>query len=168
MGKTVFVVNPKSANGKTAGEVEALRQRATAILSDVELVLTERQGHATELCARAIDADGFAEVTFDGVLKVVLQRSGMDSVDADVARRELQQKVQSAIATFRTGLGERERAILDERLLADDPVTLQAIGDRFGTTREAVRQAEARLMSRLKSHLQSVIGDLTSVRIGPG
>jgi len=89
------------------------------------------------------------------------------SVEEEVARRELQQKVQAALATFREGLGERERAILDERLLADDPVTLQAIGDRFGTTREAVRQAEVRLMARLKSHLTEEFGDLTSVRIGP-
>jgi DNA-directed RNA polymerase sigma subunit (sigma70/sigma32) len=46
-------------------------------------------------------------------------------------------------------------------------VTLQAIGDRFGTTREAVRQAEVRLMARLKTHLQDEFPDLTSVRIGP-
>jgi len=89
------------------------------------------------------------------------------SVEEEVARRELQQKVQVALASFREGLGERERAILDERLLADDPVTLQAIGDRFGTTREAVRQAEVRLMARLKSHLQTQFPDLSSVRIGP-
>ncbi|HJQ97006.1 MAG TPA: sigma-70 family RNA polymerase sigma factor [Candidatus Polarisedimenticolaceae bacterium] len=89
------------------------------------------------------------------------------SVEEEVARRELQQKVQVALATFREDLSERERAILDERLLADDPVTLQAIGDRFGTTREAVRQAEVRLMARLKSHLQTQFPDLSSVRIGP-
>jgi RNA polymerase sigma-32 factor len=89
------------------------------------------------------------------------------SVEEEVARRELQQKVQAALATFREDLSERERAILDERLLADDPVTLQAIGDRFGTTREAVRQAEVRLMARLKSHLQTQFPDLSSVRIGP-
>ena len=89
------------------------------------------------------------------------------SVEEEVARRELQQKVQTALAAFREGLGERERAILDERLLSEDPVTLQTIGDRFGTTREAVRQAEVRLMARLKTHLQTEIGDLTSVRIGP-
>ena len=83
------------------------------------------------------------------------------------ARRDLQQKVQAAIATFRAGLNDRERAILDERLLADEPATLQVIGDRFGTTREAVRQAEVRLMGRLKTHLQAAIGDLTSVQIGP-
>ena len=70
-------------------------------------------------------------------------------------------------ARFRAGLGERERAILDERILADDPLTLQALGDRFGTTREAVRQAEARLMARLKSFIEEELGDLASIRIGP-
>lgn len=89
------------------------------------------------------------------------------SVEEQVARRELQQKMQVALAAFRTGLNERERAILDERLLSDDPVTLQVIGDRFGTTREAVRQAEARLMARLKVHLQGEFGELASVRVSP-
>jgi RNA polymerase sigma-32 factor len=88
------------------------------------------------------------------------------TVEEDVARRELQGKVKAAIDRFRHGLGERELAILDERLLSEDPVTLQVIGDRFGTTREAVRQAETRLMSRLKQHLMGEIGDLESVRIG--
>jgi DNA-directed RNA polymerase sigma subunit (sigma70/sigma32) len=41
------------------------------------------------------------------------------------------------------------------------------LGDRFGTTREAVRQAEARLMTRLKEFLRTAIGDLESIRIGP-
>jgi RNA polymerase sigma-32 factor len=89
------------------------------------------------------------------------------TVEEDVARRELQDKVKSAIGRFRHGLGDRDRAILDERLLSDDPVTLQVIGDRFGTTREAVRQAEARLMARLKEHLMGEIGDLESIRVGP-
>jgi RNA polymerase sigma-32 factor len=89
------------------------------------------------------------------------------TVEEDVARRELQDKVKAAIDRFRHGLGERELAILDERMLSEDPATLQAIGDRFGTTREAVRQAETRLMARLKEHLMAEIGDLKSVRIGP-
>jgi RNA polymerase sigma-32 factor len=89
------------------------------------------------------------------------------TVEEDVARRELQGKVKAAIDRFRHGLGERELAILDERLLSEDPVTLQVIGDRFGTTREAVRQAEARLMARLKEHLMGEIGDLESIRVGP-
>ena len=89
------------------------------------------------------------------------------TVEEDVARRELQDKVQAAIGRFRTGLNERERAILDDRLLSEDPATLQTIGERFGTTREAVRQAEVRLMARLKEFLQGEIGELSSIRIGP-
>ena len=88
------------------------------------------------------------------------------TVEEDVARRELQDKVKAAIERFRHGLLARERVILDERLLSDEPVTLQMIGDRFGTTREAVRQAEARLMSRLRDHLKVEIGDLKSIRVG--
>jgi RNA polymerase sigma-32 factor len=89
------------------------------------------------------------------------------SVEEDVARRELQEKVQLAMSRFRVGLSDRELTILDERLLSDEPATLQAIGEKFGTTREAVRQAETRLMARLKEFLQAEIGDLTSIRIGP-
>jgi RNA polymerase sigma-32 factor len=89
------------------------------------------------------------------------------SVEENVARRELQEKVQAAMSRFRVGLNDRERTILDERLLSDEPATLQAIGEKFGTTREAVRQAETRLMARLKEFLKAEIGDLTSIRIGP-
>lgn len=89
------------------------------------------------------------------------------SVEEEVARRELQQKVAQALEKFREDLSDRERAILDERLLSEDPVTLQQIGDRFGTTREAVRQAEGRVMARLKAFLREEIGDLASIRIGP-
>jgi RNA polymerase sigma-32 factor len=88
------------------------------------------------------------------------------TVEEDVARRELQDKVKAAIDRFRRGIGERERVILDERLLSDEPVTLQVIGDRFGTTREAVRQAEARLMARLREHLRGEIGNVESIRLG--
>jgi RNA polymerase sigma-32 factor len=88
--------------------------------------------------------------------------------DETVARGELQQRAERAIAEFREGLSERERAILERRILSDDPETLQRLGDRFGTTREAVRQAEARLMKRLKAFMRDKLGDVGEVEIGPG
>ena len=96
-----------------------------------------------------------------------LLASAAPSAEEEVARRDLQERVQASIARFREGLGDRDRALLDERLLAEEPVTLQEIGDRFGTTREAVRQAETRLMARLRTHLTGEIGDLASVKVGP-
>jgi RNA polymerase sigma-32 factor len=89
------------------------------------------------------------------------------TVEEQVARRELQEKVQGTLARFRDTLGERERTILDLRILSEDPATLQDLGDRFGTTREAVRQQEARLMTRLRAFVKEELGDLAGVRIGP-
>ncbi|MBZ5640407.1 MAG: sigma-70 family RNA polymerase sigma factor [Acidobacteriia bacterium] len=93
--------------------------------------------------------------------------AGGPTVEEQVARRELGEKVQASIRRFRGGLSDRDRAILDDRILSEDPLTLQALGERFGTTREAVRQAEVKLMNRLKAHLAEELGDLGSIRIGP-
>lgn len=93
--------------------------------------------------------------------------SEQPTVEEQVARRELQEKVQATLGRFRETLGERERTILDLRILSEDPATLQELGDRFGTTREAVRQQEARLMTRLRAFVQEELGDLAGVRIGP-
>lgn len=50
-------------------------------------------------------------------------------------------------------MNEKEQFLLDARLLAEEPLTLQEIGDKYGTTREAVRQMEARLMQKIKRTL---------------
>jgi len=83
------------------------------------------------------------------------------------ARNELQQRAEDSLGRFRVGLNERETVLLDRRILAEDPQTLQELGDRFGITREAVRQAEGRLMKRLRAFLREDLGDLGQIRIGP-
>jgi RNA polymerase sigma-32 factor len=56
---------------------------------------------------------------------------------------------------FRDTLDERDKAIFDSRLLAEDPVTLRELGERFDVSRERVRQLEADLKNRLKEFLTS-------------
>lgn len=46
-------------------------------------------------------------------------------------------------------LGERERHILVERRLKDDPLTLEDLGQHYGISRERVRQIEARALEKL-------------------
>ena len=43
--------------------------------------------------------------------------------------------------------------------LAEDPLTLQRLGEEFGVSRERVRQLEARLAGRLREYLKSELGD---------
>lgn len=54
------------------------------------------------------------------------------------------------IEKIKPNLNERENYILQKRLLADEPMTLQEIGDQYGITREAARQMEARLIDKIK------------------
>ena len=88
------------------------------------------------------------------------------TVEDDVARRELQRRMEGLMEAFREGLNERETLILDRRILNDSPQSLQSLGDRFGTSREAVRQAEARLLKKLKGFLKEELGDLGGWELG--
>ena len=53
-------------------------------------------------------------------------------------------------------LNDRERAILGQRLLAEEPCTLVVIAAQFGVSRERIRQIEAELMVKLRVILQQV------------
>ena len=61
----------------------------------------------------------------------------------------LRNKVGKALA----GLSEKELYIAEKRLMADEPVTLQDIGNKFGVSRERARQIEAATIKKLKAHL---------------
>ncbi len=61
--------------------------------------------------------------------------------------------LKSKIEEIRPELSEREKIILDERILNDEPLTLQEIGEKHGITREAVRQMEVRVMKKIKSKM---------------
>jgi RNA polymerase sigma-32 factor len=129
-------------------------------VTDVRQALESRDVSLDE----PLGADGGAE---DRRQVDVLPDESVTGAEELVARNELQERAERAIAEFRRGLTEREAAILDRRILNDDPETLQAIGERFGTTREAVRQAETRLMKRLTKFMRERLGDLGQVKIGP-
>ena len=47
--------------------------------------------------------------------------------------------------------------------MADDPLTLQELGDRFGISRERVRQLEQRLTGRLREFLKGELGDAANL-----
>lgn len=58
-------------------------------------------------------------------------------------------------------LNEKERYILQNRLLSDDPATLREIGERYHITRERVRQLEARLLQKIKQQFSIELKDFS-------
>lgn len=79
------------------------------------------------------------------------------STDELLANEELIAILQEKVAELEPDLSEREKIILKERLLNDEPLTLQEIGEKYGITREAVRQMEVRLLKKIKDKM----GNLT-------
>lgn len=74
-------------------------------------------------------------------------------MDEELGLREELARLQEEINAIRPSLSEKELYLLESRLLADEPLTLQEIGEKYGTTREAVRQMEARLLQKIRERL---------------
>ena len=53
------------------------------------------------------------------------------------------------------GLNDRERHILSERRLKDDPKTLEALSQEYGISRERVRQIEVRAFEKLQRAMRN-------------
>jgi RNA polymerase sigma-32 factor len=86
--------------------------------------------------------------------------AGADETLGDEQLRRLFRQKLDAFA--RTLTDERERAILEKRLLPPEgvtPLTLQDIGKEFGLTRERARQIEAKLTARLRDYVRAEMPD---------
>ncbi|HEY6560756.1 MAG TPA: RNA polymerase factor sigma-32 [Polyangiaceae bacterium] len=76
---------------------------------------------------------------------------------------EIQEIVRERLEEFRKTLAGKDVAIFDKRLVSEEPMTLQQLGDEFGVSRERVRQLEARLTGRLRDYLRETLGDAVEV-----
>jgi RNA polymerase sigma-32 factor len=96
-----------------------------------------------------------APATADGTGTLIDLQADHSEVmpDEQVNHAEELSLLKEHIDRIRPSLNERELYILDKRLLADDPVTLQDFGDKYGVTREAARQLEARLIEKIKKQM---------------
>ncbi len=81
-------------------------------------------------------------------------------VDDLLADAEAKAILQEKLKRFREGLKGKEAVIFDHRLLTDEPMTLQEIGDQFGISRERIRQIESRLKKKLRAYLEEEVEDL--------
>lgn len=87
------------------------------------------------------------------------ESTGEPGVDETLGHFEEMEVLRENIEKIRPTLNEKETFILEKRVLADEPLTLQDIGDHFGTTREAVRQLEARLIGKIRAAVTSSLGE---------
>ncbi len=75
---------------------------------------------------------------------------------------QLKELLRDKLDRFRETLSSREKNILEKRLLAESPVTLQEIGEEYGISRERVRQLEERLKKTMLGFLRKEMPDLSA------
>ncbi|HVY45837.1 MAG TPA: RNA polymerase factor sigma-32, partial [Minicystis sp.] len=93
------------------------------------------------------------------VSRLELMPSGSSGPDTALEAREMGELVHDRMERFRETLKGKDVEIFDKRMVAEEPLTLQELGDEFGISRERVRQLEARLMSKLRQYLKEELGD---------
>jgi RNA polymerase sigma-32 factor len=87
------------------------------------------------------------------------------SVDEKIAHGEFRELLERRFAEFAETLSDRERIILKQRLIADEPETLQQIADLYGISREAVRVAEKKLIAKLKKYMIESFRDVREIEV---
>jgi RNA polymerase sigma-32 factor len=88
-----------------------------------------------------------------------LSTDNAPSIEDDVAKKEMEALLHQKIAEFRKKMSERELEIFDQRIFSDTPVTLQEIGDRYGISRERVRQVEKNVIKKMRDFFKKEIPD---------
>ena len=98
---------------------------------------------------RDVSLDAFVNDDSDATHIDYLTYDGEDQETA-LIRKEEMDILKSHIAGALNKLTEKEKYIIKKRVMADDPMTLQEIGDRYKITRERARQIEKQALKKLR------------------
>jgi RNA polymerase sigma-32 factor len=77
------------------------------------------------------------------------------SADQSLEEDELKRILIKKLPEFEKTLKEKEQAIFKERLMSEEPKTLQEVADKFGLTRERARQIEVQVIQKLKTFFKN-------------
>ncbi|MCT4640870.1 MAG: RNA polymerase factor sigma-32 [Bacteriovoracaceae bacterium] len=96
--------------------------------------------------------NGESDQTFAGTIE-----DGADSLDDQLSSLMDTELLKENLEVFLSELKDRDREIFKERLLSEVPPSLQKIAERYGVSRERIRQIEERLMNKLKVYMSDII-----------
>ena len=88
-------------------------------------------------------------------------RSPSPTPEDETSSSEIRERAQGAVNGAVDGLDAREQLIVRERLMKEEPPTLQELGARLGVSKERVRQIEERARGKLRTEL-SELADLVA------
>jgi RNA polymerase sigma-32 factor len=154
--KLFFNLNKEKARLTAMGiEPTSLEIAKSLHVDEKEVIDMDRRLSSAEasLDAPVGDNDGRS------VSRLELMPSAGSGPEAAFAEQEVNTLLRARLGEFRATLAGKDVIIFDKRMNAEDPLTLQELGDEFGISRERVRQLEARLTGKLRVYLKETLGD---------
>ena len=152
--KKLFFNLRKAKSNIGAIEEGDLTPAHTAKLAD-QLGVTEKE--VTEMNRRLTGPDS----SLNAPLRTESENEWQDWLADDMpdqetrlAEREERSDRHEALTNALDTLSERERDIIQERRLKDEPATLEELSQKYGVSRERVRQIEVRAFEKLQAAMQ--------------
>lgn len=139
----------KDAIKKLGGESDIIQETARSLnVSEQEVTEMEArlQGEYS-LDAEILGSEGLT------MLEIVPDERA--NQEEELIRNQVAQQLHKQVATVVESLNDKERFIVENRITAEDPMTLQEIAKYFSISRERVRQIEANMLKKMKSSLSS-------------
>jgi len=145
--------------GTTKGERRALRAYRRSNTTD-PAALAKVSGLSEERIRLLLPLLSGREVSLDAStndMPSVLDRLPTDTMspEDEASAHEITAQAGRAVRAAVEELDERERMIVKERLMTEDPPTLQELGNRLGVSKERVRQLEERARTKLRGELSA-------------
>lgn len=136
----------EEGEGSMDERVKALAEELDVGVEEVEQMYERIRGRDLSLDARVGEEQ---ETTFMDFLADFAPNQ--EERLADKERREIiKRMVEEALEQ----LSQRERTVVEKRLMAEEPMTLQELGQVFNVSRERVRQIELSALKKLKQSLE--------------
>jgi len=95
---------------------------------------------------------------------VDLLPAGIPSLDERLGDKELRALFAEKLGEFRLSLDGRNREIFEKRMMAERPLTLREIGQKYNISPERVRQIEEEILTKAREFLQREIPDFDAYK----
>ncbi|MDJ0761896.1 MAG: RNA polymerase factor sigma-32 [Myxococcota bacterium] len=151
--KLFFNLNKERARLKALGMEPTAGLLAERLnVSESEVIDMERRLHGQDvsLDTEINNGDGRSLTRMD-----LLTDETSSLQDEQIQNARFDDMVHDHLEQFAEPLTDKEDYIFRKRLIVEDPLTLQEIGDHFGISRERVRQIEKRLIGKLRNYLKA-------------
>src|SRR3990170_314057 len=125
--KKLFYRNPSELTSN-AGEESAGGEDSAVFFDDLSLNAAVSENGATHM--------------------ELLRDEGPGPVEA-ISAKQTSALVKREVTDALACLNEKERVVIENRVMSDEPESLQGLGDRLGLTRERVRQIESQALKKL-------------------